>query len=434
MAKDRNVFTFDGESWSQGDFLTLAGEGALADDSVLQELLRLAPYSGSAVAKCIVPHRIAGSNGALVQPAGGTGSVRVMPFRAVTGTATAISSTAGTADLNWQDIRSRIFDTSSDNATIGALQPFGANSSGQPRWDLLYAQFQRDANNPNVTRNTRAPGTSQTAAPVPKSVVPSLTQIVSLGVVPGTTAVTPTIPPLPADGLSANGPFYFPLAAILIPPGFTPTSIITTPQIFMQAPLVELSSIWSGRTSRPASAIAEGLQTSLVNAWGASGAGTIVRPPEALPCTMRGTVRRIFPLFANTPTPTIGDAGVVDLTIDWRKRKVSVRAECDPGAAQFAWQPGASAGAFPQPSAQLTRYETAGQAFYDNTTAVFGGMPRNGGVVFYANSSLWSAIGPGAAIGLYVDLASGNLKLFYQGTPGGCMFFTIEAEDCFDNA
>ena len=76
-----------------------------------------------------------------------------------------------------------------------------------------------------------------------------------------------------------------------------------------------------------------------------------------------------------------------------------------------------------------------GQSFHDDS-ALFTGSLIGSGAGFAAYfSPLYglTQMGAGSGIGLYVDLATGNLKLFYVGTPGVRMDIDIEATGHFGN-
>jgi hypothetical protein len=149
---------------------------------------------------------------------------------------------------------------------------------------------------------------------------------------------------------------------------------------------------------------------------------------------MQGGVRGHLPFDARS-TPLVADAGVLDATIDWRKRKFRVEAVSLVTAADFAWKPGAPPGAtLPQAGGGSVVSRQFGQSFEDDSAAVLGVSSRNAGVVFFANQSVMSTIASGSnAIGLYVDLSTGALKLYYLGTPGILLDFWIEATGPFDN-
>ena len=55
MSVERFALTQNGQEVEQSDINALSDAGGLADDHVLAELLRLAPFSGSGASKAILP-------------------------------------------------------------------------------------------------------------------------------------------------------------------------------------------------------------------------------------------------------------------------------------------------------------------------------------------------------------------------------------------
>lgn len=430
MANDIQQVTLDGQGLQIPDMNVPFRQAALAGDEVLAELLRLPPTSGTSVAKGILPYAVQGSNVPLVAPNGASGAVYIQPFRVVVGPRTVPSATPGSALLAWNDVRSRVYAVTADDINLGLSQPFTPNSSGNPRWDIVYAAIAVDQDSADVTRNIRAPGSAPTDAPVPESVVPSLTQVVSVAVQPGTPAANPVFPALPADTVTATGTFYVPLAAVLIPDGFGSTTIVLSEWICMLAPVLPTTTALGGIDSRPPNMLAAGLPSALIQTWGASK----VRPSQALPCTRQGGARRRFGFDATTSVPILTSGAVIDNSIDWRNRTFLVRGSYKVGATQFAWQPGATAGAIPL-AAGMTTFVQESQSFVGDATLVTG-IPSSpsAAVVFLAsNANVPSIPADGSAVGFYVDLTTGHLSVYYQGTPGLLLIVTIDADAPFDN-
>lgn len=430
MAEDQEQLTVDGQGVQQQDLNLAFREAALADDAVLAELLRLAPFNESAVAKAVVPYGVAGVNGAMVAPNGASGSVLLQPHRVVVGARTAVSATPGTATLNWKDVRSRAYAPTDDNATLGHKVSFVANASGNPRWDVVCMRFDVDQNGPTASRNVRAPGTSATVAPVATPVVPNLTQVLTPTIIQGTPASSPAVPAITADVPGATGTYYVPIAAVLIPNGFGATTTVLGEWIQMLAPIVPLSTAFGAVVARPPNRLSSALSSALMQTWGASG----TRPTMALPCTRTGGVRMSFPFDATTATPPILDGAVLDDSMDWRGRTFTVKCSGRAGATQFATQHGAASGAIPQAGGGAVSTTQEGQSSEDDSAAVLGVGSRNAGVVFFAANAQLSLVNAGPnAIGLYVDLSTGALKLYYLGTPGQLLLFTVEATGALDN-
>jgi len=190
MSVERYVIAQNGQEVEQGDLTLLSDAGGLADDHVLAELLRLAPFSGNGVAKAIMPF----GSAATVVPAGATGSVNVNPFRAVVGTRDTVANIG--ALKNWNDLRSAIF--TGPNA-LAAQQPFQANAAAQARWDLVYAQLQVDAPGQQVSRYRKDPSTEQVTV---VQVARSLVQAISVSVL-ASSSRSPTSASPPTLGRSA---------------------------------------------------------------------------------------------------------------------------------------------------------------------------------------------------------------------------------------
>ena len=131
----------NGQELQKDDVNLVAHEAALADDRVLAELLRLAPFDGQRVAKAILPFGHAGAAGPTVAPNGPTGSVLISPFRAVIGSRSPVQ--VGAKDC-WRDIRSAIF--TAGPFALTSIVGFNPNPTSTPRWDLVCAAVAVDAN------------------------------------------------------------------------------------------------------------------------------------------------------------------------------------------------------------------------------------------------------------------------------------------------
>src|ERR1051325_9805588 len=178
----------------QSDDLDLLGEtAALADDRTLATLLRMMPYDGTTYAKAVMliettdnaPRQILSSDGP-------TGKVRVAPFLAIVGSRPAV---ADGAKLNFRDIRSALFVPVDDDANY-ELVSIASNSSGDPRWDLVYALVVPDVDSAAVTRYVQDPTTLDIDT---DSVVVTKVTTVTVGVATGATAPSPALPATPTD-------------------------------------------------------------------------------------------------------------------------------------------------------------------------------------------------------------------------------------------
>src|ERR1700736_4514807 len=207
MAEDRFALSVSGQELQKDDVNLVAKEAALADDRVLAELLRLAPFDGARVTKAIVPFGHTGASGPTVAPNGAARSVLVSPFRAVIGSRTPVQ--AGAKDT-WRDIRSAIY-TGSPTSLTGTVA-FAPNASPNSRWDLVYAAVAVDANGASLPRFAKDAATKVVNL---QTLVTTLTNPVTVGVVPGTPAPSPIAPAVPND---AGGTFYIPLSLVHIAP------------------------------------------------------------------------------------------------------------------------------------------------------------------------------------------------------------------------
>ncbi len=138
MAEPIYQHELDGQEVEQEDINLLGRTGGLADDRVLAELLRLAPFDGTNTAKAILPFALRAADSGTVVPNGATGSVRILPFRAIIGSRTSIATDPLAA---WRDIRSSVYSQTTGSGALGAAAAFAPNTTTTPRWDLVYAAF-----------------------------------------------------------------------------------------------------------------------------------------------------------------------------------------------------------------------------------------------------------------------------------------------------
>jgi hypothetical protein len=425
MSVERFQLTTNGQEVEQSDLNLVADAAGLADDKALAELLRLAPFSGSGVAKAILPF----GSAATVAPAGATGSVSVSPFRAVVGTRDAAANIGPLK--NWNDLRSAIF--TGPNA-LAAPQPFQANTTTQARWDLVYAQLQVDAPGAQVSRYRKDPSTEQvTVVQVAKSLVQSISVAVLAGQPGGPK------PQLPPDG---GGTFFFPLANVRIPANFGPLSTVAPTDIEELAPYVPLALTTGASILVPANhQFKEGgsVLSSAAFAWGSGGG----RPGPVMPPTMSGCEGRLIAIDAQAAASanwSHQSGGVVDDSRDWRNRVFRWHAIVNPSAqAVFPWDHSAApparaigaTGAGAQSPFQAFGF---GQSFApDGQTMCVPPLPMTAPVA--------AQVTPGNAnlpaqtyIALAVDPSSGALKVFINGAPGVRCFFWLEASGQFPNA
>jgi hypothetical protein len=424
MTVERYVHSVNGAEVEQDDLNLLSDTGGLADDHILAELLRLAPFSGGAVAKAILPF----GTGATIAPAGATGAVTVNPFRAVVGTRDTAAN-IGTLK-NWNDLRSAIFVGPNG---LSIQRPLQANTGAQPRWDLLYAQLQIDTPGAQVSRYRKDPSTEQVTV---VQVAKSLVQAISVGVVQG--AVGGPKPQLAPDG---GGTFFFPLANVRVPANFGPLSTVATTDIEELAPYVPLAATTGASTLVPANQqYKEGgtVLSSQAFGWASGGA----RPGPVMPPTMSGCEARLVAIDVLDPAAANWShqhMSVVDDSRDWRNRiwrwfamvtnvaqslypwdrgnALPVRAVRANGAALG----GAIAGGF-------------GQSFVNDGAFVCVPPLSAAGCVVAQLTQQNAGLPANDYVALAVDPGSGALKVFISGVPGVRCFFWLEASGQFPNA
>jgi hypothetical protein len=425
MSVERFALTQNGQEVEQSDINALSDAGGLADDHVLAEVLRLAPFSGNGVSKAILPFGTA----ATVAPAGATGTVTVSPFRAVVGTRDTVANIG--ALKNWNDLRSAIFTGPNALALSQAIQ---ANTTAQPRWDLLYAQLQVDVPGAQVSRYRKDPATEQVSV---VQVAKSLVQSISVGVTQGTSGgPKPTLPP---DG---GGTFFFPLANVRVPANFSALSTVASTDIEDLAPYVPLALTTGASILVPANhQYKEGgtVLSSAGFAWGSGGA----RPGPVIPPTMSGCEGRLIAIdvqAAASASWSHQNGSVVDDSRDWRNRIFRWFAIVNPSAqALFPWDHGnavparvvAATGATPQGGWMAFGF---GQSFVpDGQVMCSPPLSVNFPVAAQVNA-LNATLVAGAYVALAVDPSSGALKVYVNGVPGVRAFFWLEASGQFPNA
>lgn len=414
MSEKRFKLDYDGQAVIQGDMNLLGESSGLADDRVLAELLRLTPYDGSTVARGIMPYR--SGTTALVAPNGASGSVVVSPFRAVIGSRTAVATDAL---ANWRDIRSGI-SVAEGSSSLTQSVSFAANSSGNPRWDLVYSAVTIDANGPTSSRLVKDPGTGVVNA---QTVSQYMRTTVSLAVVTGTAAASPVWPSAPSD---AGSTYYVPIAYVRIPNGFSASSTVATTDVALVAKILHIS----GATGSIRSAVADShqtLSTARQQAWGSSG----TRPNIFIPPTVGGgeTLVCYFDFSSATSSNWSHQTGDTVDSRDWRGRLcranfmfrgVTNTSTSSTNDATPAWNTAAGANGFPYADGSgFTDVQSPG------ATAAFIGFDisqtintHSGSITYvaYPKPSRFANVGTGVAVVLYVDHAdSGKLKVQFAG-------------------
>jgi hypothetical protein len=424
----RFQITSNGQELQKDDVNLVAQEAALADDRVLAELLRLAPFDGQRVSRAIIPFGHAGASGATVSPNGPTGSVLISPFRAIIGSRTAVQNGAKDA---WRDIRSAIFTAGPGALTsIVGLNP---NPTATPRWDLICAAVAVDANGASTLRFAKDPATKVVNA---QALVTTIATTITVSAIQGVAGASPTAPATPND---AGGTFYIPLAYVRVVPNFGSNTTLSPVDLCEVAPIARVSRVLGSSTLRPADVQFDPAGALLTAArfgdWGTTGA----RPPNAMPPSMSGGDSIALALTFIDPTIDRGwlpDGAILDRSVDWRNRLFRVHYQVRSWQAAFAWSRTAS----PWPvmpssfrgSAQTPRIQNFdfGQSFVDDG-ALYGGFA--GGAVFVADPTSIAFLAQGSRVAVYVDAATGAMKLALTGVPNALFLLWIEATAPFTN-
>lgn len=433
MAEAQYQNTVNGQEVQQADLNLLGTTAGLADDRVLAELLRLPPYDGTNVYKAIIPYAVKGpiltggsvgvSNTGTVGPSGSAdGKILIRPFRGIVGSRVA----AGTnAIINWRDIRSAIFIGSSTSLT--ALISLAANSSGNARWDLVYATVTVDTTTPTVTRKIKDPSSGAVSStPVSVTVVSTI----AVTVLAGTPSGTPVIPTLPAD---SGNTYNIPLAAVAVPNGFSATSSVGALDIrdYVNggpgvARIADLSGATGTLRARPANGNNDGQGTYRTNfEW--NPASSIPRPAMFLPPSFVGAelVWIELDLF-NTGAYSHPTGSVVDSSMDWRNRfTIAFSAVAGAGGSNFA-PAGAIVGtADGYPSNPHSAINS--QGFQIGNTM---GLTR---VVYYGDHSTDGFITAGASVTLAASASTGELVITITGTPQCGIWLAVLASPQYPN-
>ncbi len=420
--------TVNGQSILQADINTL-GESALADDRMLADFLRLAPYAGGDVDKAIYPYTEAGDlNSTVCINARGNGSVDVRPFRAFVGSRAATGASVALNKVNWRDIRSGIWVGDGGATADGHSQwvVLAANATGNPRWDTVYAIVTPDYDSAPEIRRVKDPTTEVIT---PASLVTTLTTRVQVAVVTGTAGASPVLPTIPTDGA---GSYYIALAHVYVPTGFGAASNVAVQSLAPVAPMQTISPATTGaRTIRPAN------KNNVVDPTKWTG---ILHPATFLPTDTIGSESLIVQLdlsSASSANWSHATTGVVDDSRDWRNclfkwTAFAVNIAVD-ATASFAAQYSPT----PTPYALVPSFGYTSEAGV--SCAVGGGQSfvaeatTNSIVAAITNATIaanknMTGLPVDATILIYCDQAdSGKLKVLISGTPRAKVVFFIEA-------
>jgi hypothetical protein len=411
--EDKFFLASPGQELGRSEVNLMAEEAALADDRILAELLRLRPL-GASPARGILPPSHSGSPitaAAIAVPSGvADATVVVYPFRAVIG-----PISPGTGIDMLRNSRSAI---SVGTANMWQYVTFAA-TAGNNRWDLLYARVDVEIDGPSVTRYIKTSGLAATAS----ALATTKRTTVTLQVLQGTEAATPTRPAVPADSGSS---YIIPLAYVLLQHPHTLATAISAAKIFEVAPVLSISRAMGVSTLAPAAGMSSATGIAVANELWTPAAG---RPKAFLPSTMTGSESVLISLkeISGTRTIPLGGTGVIDNTRDWRRRLFRLVAQA--AAGDFAWNTGGGSG---MPfSSGVVAVATGVANSFDTTT-----YAGTSSLLYSFSSTNWSGVvASGAQVIIWVDSSTGFLMGFVSATDPACnVFVWLEASGQFNNA
>ncbi len=438
----------DGQSVLQEDFNQFGETAGLADDRVFAEILRMVPDTAGTIAKGVLPYDYNGaSNPSLVVANGASGSVLVNPCRAFIGSRTLAATEA---KENWRDIRSGI---SIADGAVALTQTVSltANASGDPRWDAIYAVVAVDAAAATVLRKVKSPITSVVTD---TSVSVTSQTLVTIASATGTAAATPAFPSIPADSGST---YYVLIAYVRVPTGFTAGSTVSPKDINEAATVLTQSRAMGTPAVRPAnqSNIASGTAISGTGTSSANGVlkwngTTAARPGVYIPPSMTGAETLLVAIDignASSANWSHQTGAIVDDSRDWRNRVFKWSVSIGRGSAAN------TSGTFPwNGTTDVSAVLTSGHAVIsapnvlstNGTLAQQSGFGQSfsatSGVLAYVAELIGGTNVPNTVMAnttvaiLYVDTATGALKLFVSGAPLVSLFFWLDATAPYGNA
>ena len=406
--EDRHVSAVNGQEVARTDFELVNDNAALADDRIIAELLRLQPYNGSTVRKCIIPYAASGPavrldvESVAAPPAGplvlstaaANASLLINPFRAVVGSRVAPGANVKN---HWRDVRSAIalgLTTLRQSVQLPA-------TSANGRWDLIYARVDIDVNLAAETRFIRnVSGSNASFVTVRRR------NTVTIGMVQGAENASPVRPALPSDTSTA---YYIPIAYVRVVHPHTLTTTLTKFQIYEVAPVVNVASCWGAVSCAPADGQWHpddfaGQST----VWSAA-----ARPNFFLPPTMVGGEQRLVALSWGTG----GQHGTnqtfdVDRSIDWRGRAFMSFIHMS-NTNTFAWAAASGADIVPGacgPSVSNKDWMLGQSFIHDGDQLGASGVIANAGVVAFLQPGGFAEMGASSHVTLYVDRTNGWLK------------------------
>lgn len=418
-----------GQELQLGDVDNIGSVSGLADDRVLAEFLRMAPYDGTNIAKVVLPFDQGGVLGAayagatVVTTNSANGSVYVNPFRAIVGSRNLPNAAPNPnpainyqsdALANWRDIRSGIFVGST--TTLQSTQAFAANSSGWPRWDLVYASISVDASGPTASRRVKTASSGSVGV---QSVAQWLASPVTVGIVQGATNGTNS-PVLPSPPTDSGSVYNFPLAHVRIVNGFTTTSTLSSRDIRSYATTTSRFRKPYGGAFEPCTGNNDLAGSYATNyGWAAQSSGT--RPGPVLPPDWVGpAAHRFFEVDATTASPSHVNTAIVDNSIDWRNRMILAFVQPDSTSNKFGNDPTAGTTSVPYaPGTDIRVNNTGINAQMAGTFTQDAGLVAASSTVWMSNHTYNAGITAGVTIGLYVLASDGVLRWYVNGgVPG----------------
>lgn len=387
--QDQTKLTQNGQELQLSDFNNVSAAASHADDAALSEVLRLAPYDGSNVARAILPYGYYGVDATpgTVSNGGATiiGAVCVNPFRAVVG------ARSSTPSLKFTDIRSAVFvnttGTGTDTTLAIAAQAAGV---GTIRLDLVYATIHVDQDGATVARYKKD-ATTKVITAISGPVITKT--YVTVSIVTGTASVTPTPAALPADPVDG---YNIPLAYLRVDNGFSAASVLPNSKIFDVSPVPAAAKPANRLTATP---FFDGKTKS-----------KFYMPPS-----MQGKVERWF--VVDTAAGVIPTGTIIDNSIDWRKRLIRGDVQIAVGATETSWH----------------AYATGNLPFTSTPTRFVSNSFDNGAADFQVVSFSGGLLSAGTSLSLFVDAGTGALYLDVIGSPSVTCFFWLDATGQFAN-
>lgn len=432
MAESRPQITVPGGSVFRGDLNEGWDVAGNADDRVLAELLRLAPFDGTNITRGIVPYglQVPGPANATIAPA--VGGVTVNPFRAVVGSRTALLTDT---KKNWQDIVSAVAVNST--TTLAFSVPLAANPTNY-RWDLIYATLTPDVAAATTLRKVKGPLDGVVTT---QSVSVDRGPTVTISVVTGTPAVAASVvrPALPADPV---GGYNIELGSVLLTPGHTAASAMNAYRIHESAYVLRRRGAEDiGSTKNRVTDATASTWATLVAANGQD-----LRVDSYCPSSWAGIERLVFwHQFAAATT-----SFVIDSSRDWRNRIFRISAQILNGSFKAAQGsnalsylngvPRASDNVFGE-SAETNRFVLGGNGgqrhhmWHANSLNIgYATVTPDGNYpLFSAGAGDVNGVPAGNTIGLYVSSSDGTLRASKSGTDPIYGFFWLEASEPMPN-